>query len=180
MKKTEKNYVKDNNAFSLSLKSIFWNKDAYKNVATQFYPCHQHELNLLLHMIGASIQMWGAVQFCILFGMHLIVYLFITFVAITTPFATALFHTIIFGWFITVPLPYFTTTPTLRLIGCMLAFSCGFLKDVGHHICNEKAFMGSYMKDKPYLFFFHAAWHIPFLIDAYSPFSTVATKINVK
>ena len=156
--------------------SIFISKDAYRHVATDFYPCHSHPINLILHVIGASIQMWGAVQLLIIFNLQLIVYGFMAYVVLSTPISTAILHSMLFWSFINTPLPFesmFSSEEWDPIIRCILAFGCGILKDVGHHIANEKPFMGSYMKDKPYMFFFHATWHLPFLIDAYSPFSTV-------
>ena len=165
---------------SINFRSVFYTKDAYRQVAADFYSCHSHQMNLLLHWIGAGLQMWGAVQLLSMLNLHIIVYLFAASVALSTPAMTALAHTLLFYGFLKTSIPALVESIALLanitihpILGCLLAFACGFLKDIGHHICDEPAFMGSYMKERPSLFFFHATWHLPFLIDAYSPFSTV-------
>jgi len=161
----------------ISFESVFWTKDAYRQVAADFYPCHSKRLNLILHWIGAGIQMWGAVQLLSHLNLQYIVYSLMGYVGLSTPVLTAIPHTVLFYAFLTTPIPMEYISPLTvdlhPIIGCLLAFGCGFLKDVGHHVCHEPAFMGSYMKERPSLFFFHATWHLPFLIDAYSPFSIV-------
>lgn len=169
----------------ITLRSIFWTKDAYRHVAAEFYPCHSQPLNLVLHVLGAGIQMWGAVQLLLHFQMPFVVYLFGAYVGLSVPLVTALLHTAMLAWMAAAPIPATGILSDVLLqfaplenkdpyiLGCLLAFACGFLKDVGHHVCQEPPFIGNYVKDRPYMFFFHATWHLPFLIDAYSPFSTV-------
>ena len=166
---------------SINFRSVFWSNQAYRQLATDFYHCHSKQVNLLLHWIGAGVQMWGAVQLLSLCNLHVIVYMFAAYVASSVPAATAVVHSLLIYGFLRTSIPELVDSFVLLpgnikvhpIAGCLLAFGCGFLKDVGHHVCNEPAFMGHYMKEKPYLFFFHATWHLPFLIDAYSPFSTV-------
>ena len=162
---------------SITLRSVFWTKDAYRQVAADFYPCHSRQMNLILHWIGAGVQMWGAVQLLSILNLQIIVYAFVAYVGVTTPVMTALAHTALFYGFLTTSIPIesmlHADVNIHPIVGCLVAFTCGFLKDVGHHVCDEPAFMGSYMKERPHMFFFHATWHLPFLIDAYSPFSTV-------
>lgn len=163
----------------ITFRSLFWTKEAYRHVASEFYPCHSKDLNLILHILGAGVQMWGAVQLLFLFNLQAIVYTFAIYVGLTCPVATSLLHSLLFCGFITTPIPSLLPEGTNPIFGCLLAFACGFLKDVGHHICDEPAFMGSYIKDKPYMFFFHTTFHLPFLIDAYSPLSTVKPKQKI-
>ena len=163
---------------AITLHSLFWTKEAYRHVAREFYPCHSKDLNLILHILGSGIQMWGAVQLLFHFNLQFIVYSFALYVGLTCPLATGLLHTLLFYGFINTPIPseWFLPSGTNPTVACLMAFACGFLKDVGHHVCDEPAFMGSYIKDKPHMFFFHTTFHLPFLIDAYSPFSTVKPK----
>ena len=179
-----KTTTKSHNESPINFGSVFWTKDAYRHVATEFYPCHSKQLNLILHVIGAGIQMWGAVQLLSHWHLSIVVYVFATYVGITVPFVTGILHTLLFAWFLATPLPSHTVIAHLLpdfvtqyvspyVVTCILAFGCGFLKDVGHHVCHEPPFIGNYVKERPYMFFFHATWHLPFLIDAYSPFSTV-------
>jgi hypothetical protein len=166
------------NSSLITLRSLFWTKEVYRHIASDFYPCHSKDLNLILHILGAGIQMWGAVQGLFLFDLQLIVYAFVLYVGLTCPLVTSLLHTLLFYGFIHTKIPseWFLPEGTNPVFGCLAAFACGFLKDVGHHICDEPAFIGSYIKDKPHIFFFHTTFHLPFLIDAYSPFSTVKPK----
>lgn len=165
---------------TINFRSVFWTKLAYRQVATDFYPCHSQQINLILHWIGAGVQMWGTVQLLSLLNLQIIVYIFAAYVASSIPTATALLHTLLIYFFLTTSIQELVESFILPgnfkvhpVIVCLLAFGCGFLKDVGHHVCDEPAFMGRYMKERPSLFFFHATWHLPFLIDAYSPFSTL-------
>ncbi|CAB9503885.1 Inherit from NOG: Phospholipid methyltransferase [Seminavis robusta] len=172
---------------TLTLESVFVTKEAYRQIAEEFYPCHSKHLNLILHILGAGVQMWGVVQLLRFFHLQIIVYIFCFYVAITCPIMTGLLHTLWFGSFLTVPLPtippdFYVVLPLQdvdpTLVSCVIAMACGVVKDIGHHVCNEPPFMGNYIKSKPYLFFFHATWHLPLLIDAYSPFSTVKQQQN--
>jgi hypothetical protein len=176
---------------AISLQSVFVTKDAYRQVAMDFYPCHSQELNLILHVLGANVQMWGVVQLLLHCDLAAIVHVFMVYVLATTPLATGIIHTLCFVWFMWAPLPTMPLEITNLLdatsiaidptiTSCFLAMACGLLKDVGHYVCEEPPFMAEYLKTKPYMFFFHATWHVPFLIDAYSPFSTVLRPLKKK
>jgi hypothetical protein len=175
----------------ISFQSVFVTKDAYRQVAMDFYPCHSQELNLILHVLGASVQMWGVVQLLLHCDLAVVVHVFMVYVLATTPLATGILHTLCLVWFLWVPLPAITININIpininitnidpAIASCFLAMACGLLKDVGHYVCNEPPFMGEYLKTKPYMFFFHATWHLPFLMDAYSPFSTVLRPLKKK
>ena len=76
------------------LSSIFWTKNAYKHVASEFHPFHKHDLNALLHVFTTGLGVWGAIQMAVALDQVVAVYVYAVIIALTTPFMPAALHTV--------------------------------------------------------------------------------------
>ena len=84
-----------------SLSSIFWSKAAYRHVASEFHPYHQHDLNVAAHLFTTGLGVWGAIQLLAVVAAATstttsslsFVYAYAVLIALTVPFTTAVLHT---------------------------------------------------------------------------------------
>ena len=157
----------------LTFRTVFVTKDGYQHVAAQFYPSHSKNLNLLLHLVGALIQMWGVVQLLLINNLQMVVYAYMALVALSCPLAIGVTHSVCFWMLMAVPTNSVVPANVDPIVGCVVAFFCAILMPLGHRLSDEPPFMKHYLRERPYLLFYHTIWQLPLLMDAYSPLSTV-------
>lgn len=124
--------------------------------------------------------MWGVVQLLLIYDFNIIVYAYIVLVASSCPLAIGIIHTACFWTLLALPIDSVLPADVEPIVGCIVAFFCAFLMPIGHRVSDEPPFMKLYLKERPYLLFYHTIWHLPLLIDAYSPFSTVKGALKKK
>lgn len=157
----------NNDESPLTLTSIFWTKNAYQQVASEFHPFHKHDFNVFLHLWTTGLGLWGAVQLVISLDQMStsILYIYMALTAITCPLTTAILHTaLIYGFTLIPPPSVFDMEP---IYVCLLAIAVGYgLQDVAHWICDEKTFMNDYIATRPYMLLVHTFWLMPLVIDS--------------
>ena len=152
-------------AQSYSLSSIFWTKDAYKQVASEFHPFHKHDLNVALHFWTTGLGLWGAVQLAMLLDQPMAVYFYMTVTALTCPIGISFIHTALLYGMMATPLPAVMEIDPLYACGLAIALGYG-LQDVAHWICCEKTFMNDYILTRPWMLIIHTLWLMPLVIDS--------------
>lgn len=153
-------------ASNFTLSSIFWTKNAYKHVASEFHPFHKHDLNALLHVFTTGLGVWGAIQMAVALDQVVAVYVYAVIIALTTPFMPAALHTVFAYACLQVPIESIPLDlDPLKL--CGLAIAVGFgLQDLAHYICAEETMISNYITSNPSMFFVHTLWLMPLVIES--------------
>lgn len=147
---------------------IFLSLDAYQQVASEFHPYHQHELNVFAHFFTTGLGVWGAIQLAKLYGFEYAIVAYAFIIALTTPFWTSVIHTVIVVAMACAPKLQVDVVPLemdSRYI-CFFAIALGYgLQDLSHYIFQEKTYMGSYIYTRPLMLVVHTLWLLPLVID---------------
>ena len=162
-----------NDSFALSLDSIFFSKSAYKKISDEFHPFHKHDVNAMLHFLTTGLGVWGAVMLALNNNLLVAVQAYVIFVAITTPFLTAVFHTVFIGVIVYVPQLHASSLQLpleMELSGLhisIIAIVIGYaLQDLLHLIFCEKTYMSSYIDANPLMLVVHSLYLMPLVIDS--------------
>jgi len=148
-----------------TLKSIFWTKGAYRQVASEFHPFHKHDFNVFLHFWTTGLGLWGAVQMVLMFEQPVAVYVYMVGTAVTCPLVVSILHTALLFGMMMIPLPEVLGLEPLYV--CCLAVALGYgLQDVAHWICMEKTYMNDYIGTRPWMLLVHTLWLMPLVIDS--------------
>ena len=170
--------TKPNTTNYFSPSSIFWTKDSYKAVASQFHPFHKHDVNVLLHGFTTGLGVWGAFQLAATYDMEIAVYVYAAVIGFTTPLLwTAILHTAFVAACMSIPVSSVISlladvgVPDMALDHpakvCVSAIILGYgLQDVAHWICDEQTMMSDYIGKNPAMLVIHTIWLMPLVIDA--------------
>jgi hypothetical protein len=156
----------------MSFSSIFWTKQTYASVASDFHPFHQHDLNVLAHLLTTSLGVWGVLQLAMEYNVWVAVYMYALVVAWTTPLLTASIHSaMVYGMMkmsVVQVSEYLSIQHTVNpLHVCLGAMVLGYgLQDLAHHLACEPTYMSSYITSKPSILLIHSLWLLPLVIDA--------------
>lgn len=176
MQDSTKNVESDCTISLFSPTSIFWNKDSYKHVASEFHPYHKHDLNVVLHVFTTGLGVWGAIQLALAMDCMEAVYFYAAVIALTTPLFTALLHTAFVYGCLQVPISVLATAFGGFLVGTPLnnpfylsiaVIVAGYgLQDLAHWLTCEQTMMSSYISTNPSMLLIHTLWLMPLVIDS--------------
>jgi len=165
----------------VAARAIFATCKTYRKVAHDFHQYHQHDLNCALHLVTSTLAVWGVVN-VVLDLMErgsglLLIYTYMIFVALTTPWKTALVHTALVFLCLQASRPF--DVAGYYVSGYCYAFEpwmvslftsvAGIgLQTASHWLWGEPTFVGSYMKtdNKAWMLAPHTFWLLPLVVDA--------------